>query len=79
MALRVRWWYFCSASVHVSFHCINRADDELRQGEGDTDLEVTGLSGIEDIVGEIIAKGDIDPHSVGLTEQQAQKISEKVR
>ena len=38
-------------------------------------LEVTGLSGVEDIVGEVIAKGEIDPRSVGLTREQAQKIS----
>ena len=38
-----------------------------------------GLSGIEDIVGEMIAKGDIDPNSVGLTQQQVQKITENVR
>lgn len=45
----------------------------------EVDLDVTGLSGIEDIVGEIIAKGDIDPESVGLTEQQADALIHRAR
>ena len=43
------------------------------------DLEMTGLSGIEDIVGEMLDKGQIDPLSVGLTEQQAQNITNRTR
>ena len=40
---------------------------------------MTGLSGIEDIVGEMIAKGDIDPTRVGLNQQQVQKVTENIR
>ena len=42
-------------------------------------LEETGLTSIEDLVGEMILNGEIDPHSVGLTEEQVQKISRKSR
>ena len=42
-------------------------------------LEETGLTSIEDLVGEMILNGEIDPHAVGLTEEQAQKISHKSR
>ena len=46
---------------------------------GTPGLEETGLTSIQDIVGEMILNGEIDPHSVGLTEEQAQKISRKSR
>ena len=47
-------------------------------GDGE-ELEVTGLSGVEDIVGEMIEKGEIEPRHVGLTEQQAHKLTQHAR
>ena len=51
----------------------------LNEVEDAPGLEETGLTSIEDIVGEMIVNGEIDPHSVGMTEEQAQKISRKSR
>ena len=54
-------------------------EDIVGEVMGAPGLDETGLTSIEDVVGEMILNGEIDPHSVGLTEEQAQKISHKSR
>ena len=54
-------------------------EDIVGEDVSATGLEETGLTSIEDVVGEMILNGEIDPHTVGLTEEQAQKISHKSR
>ena len=78
----------------VCTYTVNRRDADEVVGATDTggcvedvggevvgahDLQETGLTSIEEIVGEMILNGEVDPHSVGLTEEQAQKISRKSR
>ena len=53
--------------------------DVAGEMEGAPGLEETGLTSIEDLVGEMILNGEIDPNSVGLTEEQVQRISHKSR
>lgn len=40
-------------------------------------MDVSGLSGVSDIVGEIIARGSMDLKDVGLTPRDAQKLIER--
>ena len=54
-------------------------EDVVGEDVGVPGLEETGLTSIEDLVGEMILNGEIDPHSVGLTEEQVQRISRKSR
>ena len=42
-------------------------------------LQLSGLSGVSDIVGEYIRKGDIVPEDVGLTEKEGQELAATAR
>ncbi|XP_074641416.1 uncharacterized protein LOC141899158 [Tubulanus polymorphus] len=40
-------------------------------------LRISGLSGVSDIIGEVIARGDIDAGDYGLTENEARKLVDR--
>lgn len=40
---------------------------------------MSGLSGISDIIGEMVEKGDIDLEEAGFTEREAVKLAEKIK
>ncbi len=45
----------------------------------DNNLELTGLSGVSDIIGEVIAKGEVNADDVGLTIRDMRKLSYRAR
>lgn len=42
-------------------------------------VRMSGLSGISDIIGEMVEKGDIDLEEAGFTEREAVKLAEKIK
>ena len=40
---------------------------------------MSGLSGISDIIGEMVEKGDIDLEEAGFTEAEAIKLADKIK
>ncbi len=40
---------------------------------------MTGLSGVEDIVGEMISAGELNPRQVGLSDEQGQNLTDRAR
>jgi len=42
-------------------------------------LELTGISGVTDIVGEVIAKGGVQLKDLGFTDTQADELATRAR
>ncbi len=43
------------------------------------DLDITGLSGVSDIVGDMLRRGDIDAAQAGMSQQQAQQLQDRAK
>ncbi|XP_064032953.1 ciliogenesis and planar polarity effector 1 [Pogoniulus pusillus] len=56
-----------SSGFHVS--------GDLHDSSLEDPLQITGLSGVADIIRDLVAEGDISPSELGLTKTQAKKIS----
>ncbi|XP_062574969.1 ciliogenesis and planar polarity effector 1-like isoform X1 [Saccostrea cucullata] len=52
--------------------------EEEKEGTGEL-VKMSGLSGISDIIGEMVEKGDIDLEEAGFTENEALKLAERIK
>ncbi|XP_069736244.1 ciliogenesis and planar polarity effector 1 [Phaenicophaeus curvirostris] len=56
-----------SSELHIS--------RDLCDSSSEDPLQITGVSGVNDIISDLIIEGDISPSDLGFTEKQAKKIS----
>ena len=47
--------------------------------ETDTQLDLTGLSGVSELVAELVAQGQVDTEEAGLSQRDLEKLTHKAR
>ena len=47
--------------------------------EIDTQLDLTGLSGVSELVAELVAQGQVDTEEAGLSQRDLEKLTHKAR